>query len=99
MTNWATRGFHRWNSKFGWHFFISVLKKRDHPLAFPNGFFWFVANSSSYDSDDGEEGHDVGDNENDNDGDDDNDNGDDDNLPSRSFQQWQWPTLSSHDPL
>ena len=25
-------------------------------------FFWFVANSSSYDSDDGEEGHDVGDN-------------------------------------
>ena len=24
--------------------------------------FWFVANSSSYDSDDGEEGHDVGDN-------------------------------------
>ena len=27
------------------------------------------------------------------------DDGDDDNLPSRSFQQWQWPTLSSHDPL
>ena len=43
-------------------FFHFSTEKEGSTLSISKWIFWFVAQSSSYDSDDGEEGHDVGDN-------------------------------------